>query len=49
MRMIVGVHEPWDHKLADSVENFISIVGPNLRRDPFDDSTADQKVGAVPG
>ena len=46
MRMIVRVHEPWDHELAGCVENFDANVGRNLRSDPFDDPTVDQKIGA---
>ena len=45
MGMIVRVHEPWDDKLAGGVENFDPIVSRNLRCDPFDDPTVDQKIG----
>src|SRR5258708_32971850 len=43
--MIVRIDEPRGHELAGGVDNFNPTVGCDLRRDPFDDPVADQKVG----
>src|SRR5258706_15808807 len=43
--MIVRIDETRGYELAGGVDNFNPTVGCDLRRDPFDDPVADQKVG----